>query len=140
MDEPDDKVGYKNPPKHTRFKKGQSGNPKGRPKRQQKTILEVLGEEMNRLVTITENGVKKTVTREQVLIRSAMAVGAKGNAKVSLEMLKMWWAIREKYAPQELPAQLQLYKIGFEGGAEEDMTEVWGPAPPPGWRNPSDGG
>lgn len=25
-------VGYKRPPKHTRFKKGQSGNPKGRPK------------------------------------------------------------------------------------------------------------
>lgn len=25
-------VGYKNPPKDTRFKKGQSGNPKGRPK------------------------------------------------------------------------------------------------------------
>jgi hypothetical protein len=28
----EDKVGYKNPPKHTRFKKGQSGNPKGRPR------------------------------------------------------------------------------------------------------------
>jgi hypothetical protein len=26
-------VGYCNPPKHSRFKKGQSGNPKGRPKR-----------------------------------------------------------------------------------------------------------
>ena len=25
-------VGYKRPPKHTRFKKGHSGNPKGRPK------------------------------------------------------------------------------------------------------------
>ena len=27
-----DEVGYCKPPKHTRFKKGQSGNPKGRPK------------------------------------------------------------------------------------------------------------
>ncbi|MGN6285490.1 MAG: DUF5681 domain-containing protein [Afipia sp.] len=26
-------VGYKKPPRHTQFKKGQSGNPKGRPKR-----------------------------------------------------------------------------------------------------------
>ena len=25
-------VGYKKPPKHTRFQKGQSGNPNGRPK------------------------------------------------------------------------------------------------------------
>lgn len=28
----DQRVGYKNPPKDTRFKKGRSGNPKGRPK------------------------------------------------------------------------------------------------------------
>ena len=28
----DEKVGYRCPPKHSRFKKGQSGNPKGRPK------------------------------------------------------------------------------------------------------------
>lgn len=29
----DDRVGYKRPPKKNQFKKGQSGNPKGRPKR-----------------------------------------------------------------------------------------------------------
>ncbi len=28
----DYETGYKNPPKHTQFKKGQSGNPRGRPK------------------------------------------------------------------------------------------------------------
>ncbi len=28
----DGKIGYGRPPKHTRFKAGQSGNPKGRPK------------------------------------------------------------------------------------------------------------
>ena len=28
----DGKIGYRNPPKHTRWKKGQSGNPRGRPK------------------------------------------------------------------------------------------------------------
>ncbi len=29
----DGKVGYGKPPKHTRFQAGQSGNPKGRPKK-----------------------------------------------------------------------------------------------------------
>ncbi len=28
----DDEVGYGKPPRHTRFKKGQSGNPSGRPR------------------------------------------------------------------------------------------------------------
>ena len=28
------KVGYRNPPQHTRFKPGQSGNPRGRPRGQ----------------------------------------------------------------------------------------------------------
>lgn len=32
-DNDDDKVGYRKPPKHSRFKKGQSGNYKGRPKK-----------------------------------------------------------------------------------------------------------
>jgi hypothetical protein len=32
MDREDDEVGYGKPPKHTRFAKGRSGNPKGRPK------------------------------------------------------------------------------------------------------------
>lgn len=32
MDHEDDEVGYGKPPRHTRFAKGRSGNPKGRPK------------------------------------------------------------------------------------------------------------
>ncbi len=29
----DNDAGYRKPPKHTQFKKGQSGNPKGRPRK-----------------------------------------------------------------------------------------------------------
>jgi DNA modification methylase len=32
-DEPEEKVGYRKPPRRTQFKKGQSGNPKGRPRK-----------------------------------------------------------------------------------------------------------
>src|SRR5688572_29020773 len=41
-----DKVGYKSPPKHTRWKKGQSGNPKGRKKRRIVNDLRTLFDEI----------------------------------------------------------------------------------------------
>ena len=48
-------VGYGRPPLHTRFKPGQSGNPKGRPKgaKNEDTILREI---MNRPIDIREGG------------------------------------------------------------------------------------
>ena len=53
-------VGYGRPPEHTRFKKGQSGNPRGRPKRQvaglsgSRRARNLILQEAERLVTIRE--------------------------------------------------------------------------------------
>ena len=55
MNERDDTVGYKKPPKWTRFTKGTSGNPKGRPKKSLNTatiVKSILDEE----VAIKRNG------------------------------------------------------------------------------------
>jgi hypothetical protein len=45
-------VGYKKPPRHTQFKPGQSGNPRGRPK-QSATFADVLTKQLRKKVTVT---------------------------------------------------------------------------------------
>ncbi len=74
------RVGYGNPPKHGRFKPGQSGNPKGRPKRR-KNFLTELQEELSELVSITENGKTLKVSKQRVLVKSLFNRASKGEPK-----------------------------------------------------------
>ena len=78
MTKSNDAVGYKNPPKDTQFKPGQSGNPKGRPKgaRNLKTdLMEELGEK----IVVTENGQQRTISKQQALVKAMMAKGMQGD-------------------------------------------------------------
>ena len=61
-------VGYRKPPLHTRFKKGESGNVRGRPKGA-RNLAGVLERELNSLVTINENGQRKTITKFEAVIK-----------------------------------------------------------------------
>jgi hypothetical protein len=56
---------YRKPPLHTRFKKGQSGNPRGRPV---KNLAELLAAALNENVTVTENGKRRQVTKREAVI------------------------------------------------------------------------
>ena len=63
----DYEVGYGRPPCHTRFVKGQSGNPRGRPPGA-KNLSTLLGEALNETVIVTENGGRRKVTKRQAII------------------------------------------------------------------------
>jgi Family of unknown function (DUF5681) len=67
-DERDYKVGYKKPPLHTRFKRGQSGNPRGRP-RGAKNFSTVLNDALNQRVVVTENGRHRMISKRELGIR-----------------------------------------------------------------------
>jgi hypothetical protein len=74
----DYKVGYGKPPRHTRFKKGQSGNPRGRPKgkKNMKTMLEAA---LVRRETVRVNGKMRRMTRGEYLIEDTFQKAAKGS-------------------------------------------------------------
>jgi hypothetical protein len=63
----DYEVGYGRPPRHTRFAKGQSGNPRGRPCGA-KNFTTLLEEALNEPVTVTENGGRRSVSKRQAII------------------------------------------------------------------------
>jgi hypothetical protein len=60
-------IGYGKPPPHTRFKKGQSGNPRGRPPGA-KNLKTLLSEALNEMVVVTENGGRRKVTKRRAII------------------------------------------------------------------------
>ena len=60
----DYEVGYGKPPRHTRFKKGQSGNPRGRPSGS-KNLKTLLNEALNERVVVTEEGGRRNTSRKR---------------------------------------------------------------------------
>lgn len=86
--EDDDRVGYRRPPKAHRFQKGRSGNPRGREpgRRDVKTdVLSALGQR----VAVTENGKRRTVSMQTVIIRRMVADAARGDAKARDQLLRL---------------------------------------------------
>lgn len=88
------KVGYKKPPEHTRFKKGQSGNPKGRPKHQEGGILtgvqlsQMFVTETTKLITVIENNRKVERTQFEVMLKQVMHKAMKGDMRSFLFIVK----------------------------------------------------
>src|SRR5215471_14569739 len=70
-------VGHGRPPKHTRFKLGTSGNPKGRP-RSRKNLATVFDAASNERVSVTENGKRKTITILEAIMKQVTRKAAAG--------------------------------------------------------------
>jgi len=83
------KIGYGSPPRHTQFKKGQSGNPKGRPKWKTKKISEILAEELVRPVIIDVKGRREKVTSMQAVVRTVVAKAEAGDPKDLMQLLRL---------------------------------------------------
>lgn len=81
-DDSDDEVGYCKPPRHTRFKPGQSGNPKGRRKgsRGLKTDLEA---ELRSTHTIRINQEPVTGTKQRLAIKALVTRAATGDLRAA---------------------------------------------------------
>ncbi len=100
MAEENYEVGYGKPPKHTRFKPGQSGNPQGRPPKTRNFKTDLL-EELSGQITVTEGGKSKTISRQQAMIKRTIEKALKGDLR-AIQMLSQWVAMRAPDDPDTL--------------------------------------
>lgn len=84
----DYEVGYGKPPKHTQFKKGQSGNPGRKPG--SKNLGALIKKELNKKVAVTDGGGRRMVSKFEVAIAQLVNKAVQGDHKAITLMLAMW--------------------------------------------------
>jgi predicted DNA-binding ribbon-helix-helix protein len=85
----DYQVGYGKPPRHTRFKKGQSGNSRGRPP-EAKNLSTMLDQELNQRVVVAEDGKRKAITKWRAFIKQLVDRAAAGDLRAGKLILDLY--------------------------------------------------
>ena len=88
----DYEVGYGRPPVAGRFKVGNVGNPKGRPKKK-KTVGQLIEEGMLTRIVLEENGRSRTVTAQEIIILNLI----RASARVDIRAIHALFALRDRY-------------------------------------------
>ena len=94
--------GNRQPPAATRFRKGQSGNPQGRPRKKIEVRTSAFDIVIDRTLTIMQGGVPRDVTIDETLQHKTYQDAIAGNRAARREVLKMI-AEREKAISRKRP-------------------------------------
>ena len=84
-DNPEYAVGFGKPPRRTRFCKGQSGNPKGRP-RGARNLATLMEKVLKEPVVISENGKRRRITKRVALVKQLVNKAIAGDPR-SIKLL-----------------------------------------------------
>jgi hypothetical protein len=106
-------VGYGKPPKDTRFKPGQSGNPKGR-RRAQRNLKTVVKDALKEKITIREGERTRTISRLDAIVRVTINNALKGDVKALAAFMQLVRPTGLMDEEPETPSQETV-------GAEDDV-------------------
>ena len=110
------KRGYKNPPKEHQFKKGKSGNPKGRPRKKKQSssdpgldLIASVHRELGKTISVQENGQHKEVTKLDAFSARLVAQSVNGKPSQQKMLLGLLTQGKHQTTVQETLEQLQSY-------------------------------
>jgi len=107
-------VGYRKPPVHSRFRKGQSGNPGGRPKGMTSgRAAALMQKEVYRRIRVKEGDKVVTMTVFQAVLRSLITLAMKGNSGAQRAFLDLVRAIERESAGAQSATEVQEILIRF---------------------------
>ncbi len=121
-------VGYGRPPMASQFKKGQSGNPRGRPRKvpgRRAVAGRVLGE-LQRL-TGQQKGSRVRFSALELLILTVKQMAAAGHAKATA----LYTGLTERYGHQETADRPVGYLVVPERLTEEEWEALYSPKETP---------
>ena len=102
----DSKSGYKvgpgRPPLHTRFKKGQSGNPGGR---SAKSLPALLAEALNERTFVTIDGRRRKITKREAIVTQMVSKSASADLRATKMLIDMMKDAEQKAGVASPPAE-----------------------------------
>ena len=81
-------VGYKRPPRHTRFQPGVSGNPSGR-RKGSKNIRSIFEQILSEEISLRDGGVTKKITKAEAIVRALVHGAIKGESSSQQNLFRL---------------------------------------------------
>jgi hypothetical protein len=94
------RVGYCRPPVETRFRPGQSGNPRGRPKGA-RSVSTVIAAALSERVAVTENGQRRHISKLEAAVKQLVNRAASGEFRATQLLLALAQANESHPASQD---------------------------------------
>ena len=110
------KRGYKNPPVEHQFKKGKSGNPKGRPRKKKQSsfdpgldLIASVHRELGKTISVQENGQHSKITKLDAFSAQLVAQSVNGKPSQQKMLLSLLTLHKHEETEQRTLEQLQSY-------------------------------
>jgi protein-tyrosine phosphatase len=108
--------GYKNPPKEHQFRKGKSGNPKGRPRKKKQSssdpgldLIASVHRELGKTISVQENGQHRKITKLDAFSAQLVAQSVNGKPSQQKMLLSLLTLHKHEETEQQTLEHLQSY-------------------------------